>query len=131
MWQVIAAVLASASPPVSQGLTVNETAFGPRQQLVCECFTNFENSRFEQCRILKKPDPLLEDGASIECLGQTCKELDAAARKAVQWKKPEPVWGTFTVEILGRVSAARHEKRYLGDATRTVLIEKLVSVRKR
>ncbi len=74
---------------------------------------------------------MLEEGASIECLGQSCKELDAAARKAVQWNKPEPVSGSFTVEILGRVSADRHEKRYLGDGTRTVLIENLVSVRAR
>ncbi len=73
----------------------------------------------------------LEDGASIESLGQTCKELDAAARKATRWKKPEPVEGTSAVEIYGRVSAARYEKRYLGDATGIVLIEKLVSVQRR
>lgn len=131
MWQVIAAVLASASPQVGQGLTVNGTAFGPQQQLVCEWFSNFENSRFDDCRALRGAFPVLEDGATIECLEQTCNELDAAARKEAQWNKPEPVWGTFTVEIVGRVSATRHEKRYLGDATRTVLIEKLVSVRKR
>ncbi len=131
MWQVIVAVLASASPQVSQGLTVKETDFGLRKRLVCEWFTNFENSRFEQCHILGGTTPVLEDGASIECLEQTCKALDAAARKAVRWKKPEPVWGKFTVEILGRVSTAQHQKRYLGDATRSVLIEKLVSVRKR
>jgi len=131
MWQVIAAVLASASSQVSQPLTVKGTDFGPRQRLVCEWFTNFENSRFEQCHILGGAAPLLDEGASIECAGQSCEELDAAARKAARWKKPEPVWGTFTVEILGRVSTARHEKRYLGDATRTVLLEKLVSVRKR
>lgn len=73
----------------------------------------------------------LEDGASIESLGQTCKELDAAARKATRWKKPEPVEGTSAVEIYWRVSAARYEKRYLGDATGIVLIEKLVSVQRR
>jgi hypothetical protein len=106
-------------------------AFGPQQRLVCEWFTNFENSRFEQCRALEGGVSVLKDAASIECLGQTCRDLDAAARKAVRWKKPEPVWGTFTVEILGRVSAVRHEKRYLGDGTCTVQIERLVSVRKR
>lgn len=131
MWQIITAVLALASPPVSQGQTIIGTAYGPRQRLVCEWFTNFENSRFEQCHTLKGTAPVLEDGASIECLGSNCKELDAAARKVVRWGKPEPVWGTFRVEIFGRVSAARHEKRYVGDASRTVLIEKLVSVRKR
>lgn len=131
MWQLIAVVLASASLQASQPVTVKGTAFGPRERLICEWFTNFENNRFEQCHITGGTDPLLDDGASIECVGQRCEELDAAARKTVRWKKPEPVWGTFTVEILGRVSTARHEKRYLGDATRTVLIEKLVSIRKR
>ena len=130
MWQIIAAVLASASPPVSQGLLVNGAAYGPRQRLVCEWFTNFENSRFEQCHILGGHRPAFEDGASIECIEQGCKELDAAARKAARWNKPEPVSGSFEVEIFGRVSASRHEKRYLGDASRTVLIEKLVSVRR-
>lgn len=131
MWQVIVSVIASASPQLSQGLTVNEIGFGPRQRLICEWFTNFENSRFEQCRVLNGAVPVLEDGASVECLGQTCKELDVAARKAARWQKTEPVWGRFTVVISGRVSTARHEKRYLGDGTRTVLVEKLVSVRKR
>ena len=130
MWQVIAAVLVSASPQASQSLTIKGMAFEPRQRLVCEWFTNFENSRFERCRVVGGAALALEDGASIECLGRTCEELDAAARKATRWKKPEPVWGTFTVELYGRVSAAGHEKRYLGDATSTVLIEKLVSVRK-
>jgi hypothetical protein len=128
MWQVIAAILASASPQASQPLTIRGTAFGPRQRLVCEWFSNFENSRFVQCHIPGNTPPVLDEGASIECVAQSCEELDAAARKAIRWKKPEPVWGTFTVEILGRVSTARREKRYLGDGTRTVLIEKLVSV---
>jgi len=131
MWQVIATVLALASAPVSQGATIRGTAYGPRQRLVCEWFTNFENSRFERCRALNGAALVLEDGASIECLDRSCKALDAAARKAARWRKPEPVWGTFTVEITGRVSAIRHQKRYLGDGTSTVLIEKLVSVRKR
>src|SRR3954471_16930836 len=100
MWHVIAILLASASPQASQGLTIKGMAFGPQQRLVCEWFTNFENSRFERCRILNGVAPVFADGASIECLGQTCRDLDAAARKAIGWKKPEPVEGTFTVEIL-------------------------------
>jgi hypothetical protein len=131
MWQIIAVVLASTSPQVGQGLTYKGPGYGPQRQLVCEWFTNFENSRFEQCHVLGSAAPVLKDGASIECVAERCQELDAAARTVVRWGRPEAVWGTFTVEIVGRVSAARHEKRYLGDATRTVLIEKLVSVRKR
>lgn len=127
---IIAAVLASASAQVNQGPIIKGVTFGPRRRLVCEWFTNFENNRFEQCHPWKGAEPLLKDGASIECLGQTCKDLDNAARKAVRWKKPERVWGTFTVEILGRVSTGQHEKRYLGDGTSTVFIEKLVSLRK-
>jgi hypothetical protein len=129
MWQFIALVLASTSPAGDQGLTFKGTSFGPRQHLRCEWFTNFENSRFEQCRILGRQAVRFENGASIECLGQACGELDAQARKVARWSKPEPVWGTFTVELFGRVSTKRHEKRYLGDGTMAVLIERLVSVR--
>lgn len=131
MWQIIAAVLAWASPQGRQELTVKGTTFGPQQRLVCEWFTNFENSRFEQCRIPTGAATILEDGAAIECSRQVCETLDGAARRAARWKKAEPVWGTFTVEIVGRVSVGKHEKRYLGDSTSTVLIEKVVSVRRR
>ncbi len=131
MWQVIAAVMVSGLPQVNQSLTVKGTAYGPRQHLACEWFSNFENSRFERCRVVGGAALALEDGASVECLGRACEELDAAARRASRWKKPEPVEGRFTVMFYGRESATRHEKRYLGDATSTVLIERLVSVRKR
>lgn len=70
-----------------------EDGIGPRQRVVCEWYTNFENRRFEQCHILGGAAPLLEDGASIECVSQSCKERDAAARKAVRWKKQELVLG--------------------------------------
>jgi hypothetical protein len=128
MWQFIALILAPISPPGDQGLTFKGTSFGPRQHLSCEWFTNFENSRFEQCRVLGAQAARFEDGAAIECLGQACGQLDARARKVARWNKPEPVWGTFTVEFYGRVSTTRHEKRYLGDGTMTVLIEQLLSV---
>jgi len=55
--------------------------------------------------------------------------LDAEARKAADWTRPEPPWGTFTVQLEGRVALNPHKRRYLGDATRTVFIERLVSVR--
>lgn len=129
MWQFIALMLAAISPPGGQGLTFKGTTFGPRQHLSCEWFTNFENSRFEQCHALGGQAVRVEDSASIECLGQACEQLDAQARNVARWNKPEPVWGTFTVEFYGRVSTTRHEKRYLGDGTMTVLIEQLVGVR--
>jgi len=34
------------------------------------------------------------------------------------------------VKLVGRLSLYPREKRYLGDASRTVLIERLISVRK-
>ena len=128
MWQLIVLALASSVPAGQQSLIFDGEAFGPRRTLTCTWFTNFENSRVEQCH--DTTGKLLRDGdgASIKCAGDTCARLDAAARKAAGWRKPEPPWGTFTVRLVGRVSLYPHEKRYLGDATRTVLIEELLSV---
>ena len=128
MWQLALFAVASATSAGQQGLTFDSEAFGAQRALTCTWFTNFENSRFEQCH--DATGKLLQDGdgASIKCLRDTCKQLDAAARKAAGWRKPEPPWGTFTVRLIGRVSLNPHEKRYLGDATRTVLIENLTSV---
>lgn len=129
MWLAIALFLTSISAPGGQGLTFKGMKFGPKQRLSCEWFTNFENSRFERCRVLDRQAIPLENGASIECLARACEQLDAQARKVARWTKPEPVWGTFTVDFYGRVSTRPHGKRYLGDGTMTVLIERLVSVR--
>jgi hypothetical protein len=62
-------------------------------------------------------------------LNRTCEELDAEARKEAHWNKPEPPWGTFTVQLEGRVSLHQHQSHYLGEGTSTVLIEKVLSVR--
>ena len=131
MWQLAMFALASVSPPPpgSQGVTVGRTAFGPRQTLTCTWFTNFENSRFEQCRGAGGNVLPADAGASTKCLAHTCDQLDAAARRAAHWRKPEPPWGSFTVRLVGRVGLYRHEKEYLGDGTATVLIEKVLSVR--
>lgn len=129
MWQIIVLTLATAHPNAPQGLTVKGTAFGPKQHLICEWFSNFENSRLLRCRATGGRAVQLDEGASIECSGQICQQLDAKARKVARWQNPEPVWGTFTVEFYGRVSTSRHRKRYLGDGTMIVLIEQLVSVR--
>ncbi len=98
--------------------------------LTCKWFTNFENSKFDQSRAgrgnLLPPD----DGASIKCAGRTCEQLDIEGRKVAHWRKPEPLSGSFTVQLIGRVSTYPHVKQYLGDGTRTVLMEKLLSVRK-
>ena len=128
MWQLAVFALASSVPVGQQSITFEGEAFGPRRTLTCTWFTNFENSRFEQCQ--DATGKLLQDsdGASIKCVQDTCARLDTAARKAVGWRKPEPPWGTFTVRLFGRVSLSPHEKRYLGDATRTVLIEQITSV---
>ena len=128
MWQIALFALASSVPVGQQSLTFDGEAFGPRRTLTCTWFTNFENSRFEQCQ--DGTGKLLQegDGASIKCVKGTCAGLDTAARKAAGWRKPEPPWGTFTVRLVGRISLNPHEKRYLGDATRTVLVEELAGV---
>ena len=118
----------SSAPAGQQNLSFDGEAFGPQRTLTCIWFTNFENSRFEQCQ--DATGKLLQDsdGAPIKCIRDMCERLDAAARKAAGWRKPEPPWRTFKVGLVGRVSLP-HEKRYLGDATRTALMERLTSVR--
>ncbi|MFL9842230.1 hypothetical protein ABS767_14755 [Sphingomonas sp. ST-64] len=128
MWQFIAILLASTPAQTAQSVTVKGTAFGPEQRLVCTWFTNFENSRLEQCRAKSGQSPVLPDGASIECAPSICAKLDAEARRVSGWRKAEPVWGFFTVEFDGRVGTATRQKRYLGDGTRTILIERLIGV---
>jgi len=128
MWQLILLALASSAPSANGNLVVKGTAFGPRLTLTCTWFTNFENSRFERCRGPAGNLLPAGDGATVKCLGRTCEELDARARTAAHWRKPEPPWGTFTVRLIGRVGLYRHEKEYLGDGTATVLIEKILSV---
>lgn len=96
--------------------------------LTCTWFTNFENSRFEQCHDAAGAVLQDGDGASIKCLGETCVQLNIGAQKAANWRKPEPIWGSFTVRLIGRLSLSPHQKRYLGDATRTVLIETVEDV---
>lgn len=128
MWQLAVFALASAAPAGQQGVTFDGEAFGPRRTLTCTWFTNFENSRFEQCQDATGTLFQGGDGASIKCIRDICQQLDAAARKTAHWRKPEPPWGRFTVQLMGRVSLDPREKRYLGDATRTVLIEELTSV---
>lgn len=129
MWQLALFALAFAGSAPNDVSTVEGVEFGPRLTLTCTWFTNFENSRFEQCRSGGKDALPSEGGVSIKCLNRTCEELDAEARKVAHWTKPEAPWGTFTVQLEGRVSLYAHESRFIGDGVRTVLIEKLVSVR--
>ena len=130
MWQLAVLALASAAAPPNDGSIIDGVAFGPRLTLTCTWFTNFENSRFEQCRAGVENLLASNEGASIKCQGRTCQQLDTEARRVAHWRKSEPPWGTFTVRLVGRVSLQRHQKRYLGDGTSTVLIEKVLSVRK-
>jgi hypothetical protein len=135
MWQLLFLALLSAKPEryigsvPPGGTVVDGLGFGPRLTLTCTWFTNFENSKFEQCR--GSGANLLPPGeeASIKCLARTCDQLDDEARRVAHWRKREPPWRTFAVRIIGRIGLNRHPPEYLGDGTRTVLIEKLLSVR--
>ncbi len=129
MWRLAILVLASSVSAERPNITVDGEIFGPSRTLTCTWFTNFENSRFDQCE--DATGKLLHDGdsASINCVRPICAQLHEAARKAVGWTKPDAPWGTFTVVLVGRISLNPHEKRYIGDGTRTVLIERLKSVR--
>ena len=130
MWlMAMLAWAATVSPPID-GSVVEGVAFGPRLSLTCTWFTNFEYSRFEQCRGPSGNALPPNGGASIKCLGRTCEELDAGARKAAHWRRAEAPWGTFAVRLVGRVSHDQHPKQYIGDGSSTVLIERLLSVRR-
>ncbi|WP_093086105.1 hypothetical protein [Sphingobium sp. AP50] len=129
MWQFVIFALASATPVGTDEVTVDDEVFGKRRTMTCTWFTNFENSRFEQCRDASGNLLRGEDGASVKCADNECKQLDVRARQASGWRKAEPPWGTFTVQLIGRVSLFPRQKRYLGDSTRTVFVEKLQSVR--
>ena len=127
MWQLIVLAVISAG---QTGSIVDGVAYGPPQTLTCEWFTNFENSRFSQCKSPAGKSLPLGDGASIKCLGQVCNQLDSEARKASDVREDGLASGVFVVRLVGRLSVHAHPKRYIGDGTRTVLVEKLLSVRK-
>jgi len=129
MWLFALMALASSASAGQNRLTLGGESFGPQRTLTCTWFSNFENSRFDRCEDASGKQVLGSDGASIRCVPAICEELDASARKAAGWTKSEPPWGTFRVELLGRISVKPHLKRYIGDGTRTVFIERLVSVR--
>lgn len=135
MWLILLLAFLASSPEPQVGslppggTIADDMAFGPQLVLTCTWFSNFENSRFEQCRGRAGNALPSSDGASLKCLAHTCEQLDAEARRVAHWRKAEPPWGTFTVRLVGRVSVHQHGKQYLGDGTSAVLIEKLLSVR--
>jgi hypothetical protein len=129
MWQVALLGLLAASPGAAAGRTANGQAYGPRLTMTCRWFSNFENSRLETCRANGR-NLLGSEGASIEFEGRTGRQLDAEARRIAHWREPDPVWGSFVLRIVGRVAVSRHTPRYLRDGTRTVLLEKLLSIAK-
>src|SRR5260370_12927605 len=102
MWQLVLLALVAAKPEPyigslpPGGTIVEGTAFGRRLTLTCTWFTNFENSRFEQCRGPTGNLLPSKDGASFKCLARTCEQLDAAAPRVVHWPKPEPPSRTST-----------------------------------
>ena len=90
---------------------------------------NFENSRSESCQNYGKAIFPAGEDASISCSKQSCSVLDDEARRLSHGRKAEAPEGTFTVQFIGRAAAFRHEPQYLGDGTRTVLVEKVLKVR--
>ena len=128
MWQFAALFLALAPPAGQRGITFDDELFGARQRLTCTWFSNFESSRFVQCENAKGELLEISDGASVKCVRNLCRQMDEAARKAIDWKRRDAPWGHFKVVLVGRLSLYPHEKRYIGDGTRTVLVEELTSV---
>jgi hypothetical protein len=130
MWQIAMLALVAAPPAANARVTVEGQAFGPAQAMICIWFSNFENSRFVTCRAAGHDLLPPGESASVQCRPGICDALDAWAARVAGWRKPEAVWGTFVVRLVGRLARAAHEPRYLNDGTRTVLVERLLSVAK-
>jgi hypothetical protein len=130
MWQLALLAFLAGTPAADSNLRFDHRLYGPSRTLTCTWFTNFENSRFETCRFEGKPVLGPDESASIECLRGVCDGMDDAAARLVPTKQGEVPWGTFEVRLVGRVSLSRHRPRYLGDGTRTVLIERLLGLSK-
>lgn len=126
-WNVLALLMAGASPAPT--LIFQDQKFGPRQTMTCNWFTNFENSRFDKCRDKFGKPVNRGKEATVVCSGATCKQLDGEARAVSGWQEDEPPWGNFEVTFFGCVGLTEHRKRYLGDASRDILVEDIQSVR--
>lgn len=121
----------SAAPGFAQtrGAPASGARYGEQHAMTCTWLSNFENSRLLECDGPAGKSLLDGDGAAIDCGPGQCALLDTEARAAAHWTQREPVDGLFTVRLFGRVSLDRHLKRYLGDATRTVRVDRVLSVR--
>jgi hypothetical protein len=137
MWQLFLVALFAGKPEPyigslpPGGSIVDGIAFGPRLRLTCSWSSNFENSRFNQCRGPTGNLLPADEAASLRCVGRTCDQLDEEARRVAHGQKSEAPSGVFTVRLLGRVGLHAHPKQYIGDGTRTVLVERIVSVEKK
>lgn len=130
MWHWLLLGLLAGSAPSNAGATFEGERFGSQRAMTCTWFSNFENSRFERCTADGRAVLPSNEEASVTCRRETCDALDAEARRLAQSGASEPPWGNFAVRMVGRISVARHRPRHLGDGTRTVLVERLLSVEK-
>ncbi|MBV9929802.1 MAG: hypothetical protein JO013_02520 [Alphaproteobacteria bacterium] len=128
MWQWAVLGLLAVVPAPTATATFGGESFGRQRAMTCRWFSNFENSRFDRCTAGGSDVLGRGEAASVACTGKLCDALDAEARRVAHWRSLEPVWGSFTVRIVGRVALTPHTPRYRGDGTRTVLVERLLSV---
>src|SRR5690348_2172777 len=134
MWQLfLIALFAANSEPHIGSLppgdsVVDGIAFGPRLTLTCSWSSNFETSRFNQCRGPNGNLLPTDEAASLKCVGRTCDQLDEQARRVSHGRKSEAPSGVFIVRLVGRVGLNAQPKQHAGDGTRTVLVERIVSV---
>jgi hypothetical protein len=103
--------------------------YGRQMVIAGTWFTNFENSRFDECRGARCGYPPIGESASIGCLNGACRALDHAARRLTGQKGDAAPDGFFEIRFVGRRGLYPHEPRWLGDGARYVLIERLLSVR--
>jgi hypothetical protein len=121
---VLAAILLAASP-------IDADQFGKRQVFSGIWFTNFENSRFIQCRGVDCDNWPNMEAATLECAQTTCDALDALARKRVHQREQVAPDGEFQIRFIGRRSLATHEPRFIGDGRYTVRLERVLAIKAR
>ena len=115
-----------AAPPT---LKVKGVDYGRQTVIAGTWFTNFESSRFDECRGERCDDLPIRESASIDCLSGACGTLDRAARRLTRQKDGAAPDGSFVIRFMGRRGLYPHEPRWLGEGGRNVLIERLLSVR--
>jgi hypothetical protein len=122
-------LLGLALAAAASTMKVEGVPYGKREIIAGTWFTNFENSRFAECKGTACDTLQLRDWASIACLNG-CGALDRMGRRLTHIRTDTAPEGTFEIRFVGRRGLFPHEPHYIGDGGRNVLIEHILEMRK-